>query len=170
MQNDNINESTPNSESEGIEPLSSKQAVPSDNEIELGSGPDERRTVYESASIDLGPDDEPGEPAESGKVKEISERNRKNAQHSTGPKSEEGKRRSRMNAILHGLLIRAVPLTDFVVGGERRELQELFSTLHSQLRPEGRVEEIFVERLACIYFQLARLYRFQKGVAGSLAA
>jgi len=113
--------------------------------------------------------DDPAEPAKDGKVEQISERkreaNRRNAQRSTGPKSEQGKMISRRNAILHGLLIRAVPLVDFVGGGERRELLELFETLYSELCPEGRVEEIFVERIACIYFQLARLFRFQKGVA-----
>jgi hypothetical protein len=183
MENENINESTTNFKSEGIEPGSGEPTAAAKSGDEGG----ERGVVYLSAHVDLdenGRDlaleenresalknsdetvdesahvevdaDQPARPAENCKVKQISEdkreANRRNAQFSTGPKSEEGKMRSRMNAILHGLLIRAVPLADFVVSGERRELRELFETLYSELCPEGRVEEMFVGRIACIYF------------------
>ena len=39
------------------------------------------------------------------------EANRRNAQQSTGPVSAEGKKSSSMNALTHGLLARAVPIT-----------------------------------------------------------
>ena len=114
--------------------------------------------------------DEPAAPPKNGKVKQISERkceaNRRNAQLSTGPKTEQGKMISRRNAIQHGLLIRSAPLgVGYCILPERGNLLALFETLYSELCPEGRVEEMFVERIACIYLQLARLYRFQNGVA-----
>jgi hypothetical protein len=40
------------------------------------------------------------------------ESNRRNAQKSTGPRSEEGKRRSSMNAITHGMTARLALLSD----------------------------------------------------------
>ncbi len=58
-----------------------------------------------------------GEDAEMGPTepRPISEKkleaNRRNAQKSTGPVTEAGKHRSSMNAVQHGLLARAVPIT-----------------------------------------------------------
>jgi hypothetical protein len=112
--------------------------------------------------------DEPAEPAEGGKVKQISERkqeaNRRNAQLSTGPKTDRGKSTSRLNSLKHGLLARAIPVQDLpdYWAREEEDLGALLSDLWSELRPEGSVEELLVERIACISFQLSRVYRFHR--------
>jgi hypothetical protein len=65
------------------------------------------------------------------------------------------------------MLVRAVQLVSFPFKDpqQKRDLEKLLNDLYLDLRPEGRVEEMLVERIACIYFQLSRLYRFQGAVA-----
>lgn len=66
------------------------------------------------------------------------------------------------------MLIRAVPLSFPFTDPDpqqKRDLEDLLNDLCLDLRPEGRVEEMLVERIACVYFQLSRLYRFQGAVA-----
>lgn len=141
------------------------------DEIESGSNepgePSGNRTVYESASVDLGPDDEPAEPAESGKVKEISEAklkaNRENAQKSTGPKTVMGKGFSRRNAFKHGLFARG--LWDFTAQGEDpEELQVLINGLRDDYRPVGRAEDLEVQRIAHCWWKLKRVWRHENAV------
>ena len=94
------------------------------------------------------------------------EANRKNAQRSTGPKTARGKDFSRLNSLKHGLLARALPLRNmpFCPKEEEKDLEKLLRDLSLELRPQGRIEEMLVERIGCIHFQLSRLYRFQTAV------
>jgi len=64
------------------------------------------------------------------------------------------------------MLVRSIPLLNFPFGDaqQKEDLEQLLDTLYLDLRPEGRVEEILVERIACIYLRLSRLYRFQGAV------
>jgi hypothetical protein len=75
------------------------------------------------------------------------EANRRNAQHSTGPRTDAGKRASRMNALKHGLLANEVVITR----GDYKEDEEAFTQLLRELReqftpvgPASRVVEKLV--------------------------
>jgi hypothetical protein len=80
------------------------------------------------------------------------EANRLNALKSTGPRTEEGKRRSRCNAIRHGLTAETV-----IVGVEDQEDYESFeATIIADYDPTTAVERELVLRLASVLFRLRR--------------
>lgn len=68
--------------------------------------------------------------------------NRRNAQLSTRPRTEEGKSRSRLNAVKHGILASAVLITAGEGAEDPAEFNELFSALQRDLAPVGRLEEM----------------------------
>ncbi len=91
------------------------------------------------------------------------EANRSNALRSTGPKSPEGKGKVRWNALKHGLLSSEVviPVGE---GKERRgKLARLLAHLREDLRPQGTLEEMLVEKIAVGYWRLRRLLRCETG-------
>ena len=80
------------------------------------------------------------------------EANRLNALKSTGPRTEEGKRHSRCNAIRHGLTAETV-----IVGLEDREDYESFeATIIADYDPTTAVERELVLRLASVLWRLRR--------------
>ncbi len=86
------------------------------------------------------------EPLEMGKVspKKL-DANRRNAQKSTGPKTEAGKNRSRQNAIKHGLLAVSV----LAIRNERPdEFDHLLVSLRGEFRPVGFMEDLLVQKIA----------------------
>ena len=98
----------------------------------------------------------------------ISERklaaNRASAQKSTGPTSEEGKARSRMNALIHGMLAREVVITR----GDYREdavaFQDLLDALVELHRPVGVAEQLEVENIAKCYWRKIREVRYTNAI------
>ena len=79
--------------------------------------------------------------------------NRRNAEKSTGPRTDEGKARSARNATRHGLLSQQVVLSDedFALFGElRRNVQE-------DLRPGSQLEMLIVNRIVAQQWRLARI-------------
>jgi hypothetical protein len=89
--------------------------------------------------------------------------NRKNASHSTGPKTEAGKRAVSRNAMTHGILAREVVIT----AGDGEESQEEFDALAEELleyyKPVGPIERRFVERIAICWWRLGRAIRAENG-------
>jgi hypothetical protein len=81
------------------------------------------------------------------------EANRRNAQKSTGPKTEEGKAVSRLNARKHGIFASA--LTD----EDQEELAGLHEELAAWIKPVGPIEAMLVEKLAHTYLRLQRCAR-----------
>src|SRR4029077_4657089 len=83
---------------------------------------------------------------------------------STGPRTEEGKRRSRRNAARHGIFAKIV-----LSGDHFQESVEDYKKLHRVLRkakrPVGAFEETLVEQLAFEFLRLARLYKADAQVA-----
>src|SRR5262245_41975519 len=78
--------------------------------------------------------------------------NRLNALKSTGPRTEEGKRRSRCNAIRHGLTAETV-----IAGLEDAEDYESFeATIIADYDPTTAVERELVLRLASVLWRLRR--------------
>ncbi len=70
----------------------------------------------------------------------------------TGPRTEHGKRRSSQNALKSGIFSRATLLK----GESRPEYQSLLEGLREALHPEGRLEELLVEKLASISWRYSR--------------
>jgi len=91
-------------------------------------------------------------------VNSISERkreaNRKNAQRSTGPKTEVGKSRSRYNAIKHGFFVREIPLQRSHFIEDFGKARRLFQELVDHFQPVGPVEKILVEMIAACCWKM----------------
>jgi hypothetical protein len=81
------------------------------------------------------------------------EANRANARKSTGPKTAEGRARSRANAWKHGL----TASTLIIVGEEPDEFDELRAALIDSYDPQSPWERELVERLAGIFWRLRRV-------------
>ena len=84
-----------------------------------------------------------------------SEANRRNAQKSTGPRTEEGKAASSRNAIRHGLASAQLILFD-----ERREdFEHFYDDLRTAHAPSDAAEDGLVERIAMASWRLRRVWR-----------
>src|SRR4051812_10900274 len=78
--------------------------------------------------------------------------NRKNALKSTGPRTPEGKRRSSMNALKHGLTA-----TTVLLPGEDREAYDArLDAWTDDLRPVGAAQVVAVERAVRATWRLDR--------------
>ena len=64
------------------------------------------------------------------------ESNRRNARKSTGPKTPEGKRAVRFNALKHGILAKAVVIEMGSGKESRAKFTELLTQLRQELQPE----------------------------------
>ena len=88
------------------------------------------------------------------------EANRRNALRSTGPKSEEGKKRSRRNAIRHGLTAETV-ISDL----EDTEDYDAFeATVIADYNAQSAVERELVLRLASLLWRLRRATAIETGL------
>ncbi len=72
------------------------------------------------------------------------ERNQANAQHSTGPKTEAGKRKSRLNALRHGLTSNLVVLPS----ENQEDYDEHLQSFINEYRPQDATESHLVQVLA----------------------
>lgn len=73
----------------------------------------------------------------------LTDRNRNNAQHSTGPKSDAGKSRSAQNARKHGFTARSAwAPADFT-----EDQREFFRDYYTRLKPDGPVEATVFDQL-----------------------
>ena len=85
------------------------------------------------------------------------EASRRNASKSTGPKSEAGKARSKLNSLKHGLLAKAVVLPQEDV----LEFEGLVQALALELGPNGVLEEQLVGCIAANFWRLRRIYQIE---------
>ena len=83
--------------------------------------------------------------------------NQANAQHSTGPRTDEGKARVSQNALRHGLTARHLVIRD----DEREEYADLLNSLSSELDPQGAVETIAFHELLHAAWSLHRFRRIE---------
>ena len=85
--------------------------------------------------------------------------NQANAQRSTGPRTADGKARSRLNSLKHGLL--ASEAVNRTVDGDaaRDQFEALVDSYADHLRPEGPIEDSLVEKIALADWRLKRLLR-----------
>lgn len=85
--------------------------------------------------------------------------NRKNAQKSTGPKTETGKAMVARNAVKHGILSVSPALP--VVESEQDWICH-YEAIRDNLNPVGYLENILAERLALLSWRLGRVVRFER--------
>lgn len=79
--------------------------------------------------------------------------NRANARRSTGPRTAEGKARSRMNALRHGLYADS----DILPGEDASRFDALLDGLVAEFRPRDRDATRLVGHMAAIWWRLERL-------------
>lgn len=91
------------------------------------------------------------------------EANRANAQKG-GVKTPEGKEIVKYNALKHGLLAKEVVITIGEGAENPEEFNALLGDLNTQLKPEGTLEEMLVEKIAVAYWRLRRSYRYEVGL------
>lgn len=91
--------------------------------------------------------------------------NRINARKSTGPRTEEGKQRSRQNAARHGLTAETVIASLENAG----EYQVLEATVFAEHRPRSATERELTARLASVLWRLRRATRIETGLMQSQA-
>jgi hypothetical protein len=87
--------------------------------------------------------------------------NRRNAQRSTGPRSLEGRARSAMNAVKHGLTASRHMLLS---SEDTAEYEALAERLHDDLEPDGPLEEILIDRILAATWRLLRAQRIEAGI------
>ena len=91
------------------------------------------------------------------------EANRKNAPKG-GVKTPEGKEIVKYNALKHGLLAKEAVITVGDGTESPEEFNALLEDLKTQLKPEGTLEEMLVEKMAVSYWRLRRAYRYEAGL------
>ena len=89
------------------------------------------------------------------------EANRLNAQKSTGPRTPEGKARSSMNAVTHGLTSQAALLE----GEDPAKLEELGAEMMAHLKPADPVQRALAERIVALTWRLRRVARAEAATA-----
>ncbi len=72
----------------------------------------------------------------------------------TGPRTPQGKERSKHNAITHGIFSKAVVLKS----ESQSDFDALLSALYQDRQPEGALEEILVNKLAVLWWRLRRVW------------
>ena len=89
--------------------------------------------------------------------------NRANAKQSTGPRSQGGKARSRLNSRKHGLTAKTL----IIVGECADDFDQLRAELMAEHDPQSALEAELVERLAGILWRLRRAPFFEAAILSS---
>jgi hypothetical protein len=92
-------------------------------------------------------------PTASAQPQYVSIRNRANAQHSTGPRSEAGKQRSALNALTHGLTARTAVLPS----EDPAAFEQHHRQFHDEFRPATPTETQLVHELADTSWRMNRI-------------
>jgi hypothetical protein len=75
------------------------------------------------------------------------------ARRATGPRTKEGKERSKHNALKHGIVAKVVLLS----GEPRKDFDSLLNGFRSDLRAVGQLEEFLVDKLALLVWRYRRM-------------
>jgi len=86
--------------------------------------------------------------------------NRDNAQHSTGPRTEEGKAKSSLNAVKTGLTGRTVLLP----GDDIAAYQQHVTSLEAHFNPATDAEKLLVQSIADAEWRAARIPTLEAGI------
>ncbi|HXM43130.1 MAG TPA: hypothetical protein VN924_17975 [Bryobacteraceae bacterium] len=86
--------------------------------------------------------------------------NRQNAQHSTGPKTPEGKQAIRFNALTYGLRT----ISTILPGENCADYSRLWDELEADWQPQTRTERCYLETMVTSQWLLARLAASEKQI------
>jgi hypothetical protein len=89
--------------------------------------------------------------------------NRRNAQKSTGPRSDEGKERARLNALKHGVTAQ----TPVLPGEDPALFHGLVEAFTAGLQPQNPVESILIDQMALFTTQSNRALRVESARAAA---
>ena len=89
--------------------------------------------------------------------------NAANAQLSTGPRTEEGKRQSSQNARTHGLTSQRPIIPD----EDRASFDQLRAQLHAETKPQGALQQIIFEELVHSAWNLSRVRAMEAQLTAS---
>ena len=89
--------------------------------------------------------------------------NAANAQLSTGPRTEEGKRQSSQNARTHGLTAEQPVIPD----EDRAAFDQLRAQLHAETKPQGALQQIIFEELVHSAWNLRRVRAMETELTAS---
>ena len=82
--------------------------------------------------------------------------NRKNAQKSTGPKTDEGKAAVSQNAVKHGIFAQSV-----IKGENEADYEAFHDKMVAEIKPVGPTEILLAERIVSLWWRLERAERMQ---------
>lgn len=88
--------------------------------------------------------------------------NRANARNSTGPATPEGKQKSRLNGLTHGLRTSDVVLTVGRAAEDPEAYQSLLNSMLADFRPKTALERGLIERLAVCFWRSRRALRLEQ--------
>jgi len=83
--------------------------------------------------------------------------NAANAQHSTGPRTPEGKARSSQNARTHGLTCSEL----IVAPNEREEFEQFLNGYHAAVQPQDEIQQSLFDELVGAAWNLRRIRRME---------
>jgi hypothetical protein len=86
--------------------------------------------------------------------------NRRNAQNSTGPKTPEGKDKSRRNGLQHGLTAKTCMLED----EDPEALVDLLNEIREKFNPQDTDEDFLIERMAKARFKYNRIMPLEAAI------
>jgi hypothetical protein len=86
--------------------------------------------------------------------------NRRNAQKSTGPKTQEGKDKSRRNGLQHGLTAKTCMLED----EDPEALVDLLNEIREKFNPQDTDEDFLIERMAKARFKYNRIMPIEAAI------
>ena len=86
--------------------------------------------------------------------------NRRNAQHSTGPRTPEGKAAVRLNSLTHGLRAQDALLP----GEDEKAFEEISDAFHQQYQPEGPAELFCVEKMILSFWRNRRIAKIESDI------
>ncbi len=89
--------------------------------------------------------------------------NRQNSRKSTGPRSVDGRDRSRMNALRHGILSKQL----LIPGEIEVELHDLWLRLYDEFQPLGALEDELLDQIVSGFWRLRRLRMVETGLFSS---
>jgi hypothetical protein len=93
--------------------------------------------------------------------------NRANAQHSTGPKTEEGKRKSADNARRHGFCAKRLFSKQEQKSQDGKDYECLLTAVRDDYQPVGLWEEFWTEKIAIEAFRSVRILSYEQETFGS---
>ena len=89
-----------------------------------------------------------------------------NTNRSTGPRTEEGKRRSSLNALKHGLHANAPQTMQLIAERTGADFHTILDDMRRQFRPVDALEEQLVRRIARCVWRLAVSENMEERVMG----